>query len=193
MRLSIFILIFLVLEVTSIIKVGSALGASGAIGLLVLDLIIGGILFNFQSQRLRTTMQRPLGNQAAGTGPLNALSLYLAAFLFVFPGFVSDVFALLLLFPPTRVLLLAGVGQFLLKRLGPRMQRMQSFRVYDFSVGHPYGGFPDADSANKRASPAENQGDDIIEGEFRDVTDLRDRDPGCAVLPEETDGSKREG
>jgi hypothetical protein len=73
------------------------------------------------------------------------------------------------------------------------MQRMQGFRLYDFSAGNPGGGFPGADSANKRATPAENLGDDIIEGEFRDVTDLRDRDPGLAVLLEETDGSKREG
>lgn len=197
MRLSLFVLLFLVLEITSIIKVGGLLGASGAIGLLVLGAILGGVIFNLQSQRMRGAMLRG----AAGGNPLNSLSLYLAAVLFVFPGFVSDFFALLLLFPPTRLLLLAGAGQYLIRRLGPRLQRMQSFRVYNFGGGNPFEGFGGgAPGSSGTSGPSSSMGrrggaddDDIIEGEFRDVTDLHERQPGVAALPGETDRFGRSG
>ena len=188
MRLSFFILFFLLCELVSLVKVGQWLGGGGLVGLLVLSLILGGVLFNFQGHRLRVAVLR---GQPGGS-PLDAISIYVAGFLFIFPGFFSDCLAVLLILPPTRVLLLAAVGQFLLNRLGPRMQRMQGFRIYDFTARNPYTDFPGADSARKPGDTAAGADDDIIEGEFRDVTDLRDRDPGCAVLPEETDSAKRE-
>lgn len=171
------------LEITSIVKVSQWLGGGGVVGLLVLGLILGGALFNIQGHRLRAAMLR---GQSGGS-PLDAISTYVAGFLFIFPGFFSDCLAVLLLLPPTRVLLLAGAGQFIMSRLGPRMQRMQGFRIYDFSARNPYTDFPGAGPDQRRG----NNDEEVIEGEFRDVTDLRDRDPGCAVLPEDTDSSKR--
>ncbi len=90
-------------EIYVIVQVGSAIGALNTIGLLLLVSIFGVWLAKHQGfwvlRRLRDQLD-------AGRMPTNELIdaglVLVGAILLIFPGFVTDVFGLLLLLPPTR-------------------------------------------------------------------------------------------
>jgi UPF0716 protein FxsA len=106
--LALIALAFIVLplvEIYVIVQVGSAIGALDTIGLLVL-FSVGGV---WLAKREGFSVLRRLREQLdAGRVPTNELIdaglVLLGATLLIFPGFVTDGFGLLLLFPPTRVL-----------------------------------------------------------------------------------------
>ncbi len=99
-----FIVIPLV-EIYVIVQVGSAIGALNTIGLLLLVSIGGAWLAKHEGFWVLRRLREQLD---AGSMPTNELIdaglVLLGATLLIFPGFVTDVFGLLLLFPPTRVL-----------------------------------------------------------------------------------------
>lgn len=114
-----FILLLLLLilvpiaELYVIIQVGQAIGALPTIGLLILSSIVGTMLLRSQGRlawrRFRTAV-------SAGRPPtrevVDGALIIVGGSLLIVPGFISDVFGLLLLLPPTRVavrkLLLSG-------------------------------------------------------------------------------------
>ncbi len=99
------------LELYSILKVGEEVGAGNTMMLLVFSFFLGLTVIRGQSfaavQRLRAGIP-PQGEVLSG--PL----LFVAALLFMFPGFVSDAVALPLLLPPIRRL----VARLIAKRFG---------------------------------------------------------------------------
>jgi UPF0716 protein FxsA len=102
------ILLFIVVpiaEIYVIIQVGQAIGAGWTIVLLIADSVIGARLVSWQG---RTAWRRFQEAVAAGRVPHNevldgALIIVGGAFLLT-PGFITDVFGLLLLLPPSRAL-----------------------------------------------------------------------------------------
>jgi UPF0716 protein FxsA len=105
--LALIALLFIVLplvEIYVIVQVGSAIGALNTIGLLLLVSLGGVWLAKHEGfwvlRRLRDQLD-------AGRMPTNELIdaglVLVGAILLIFPGFVTDVLGLLLLFPPTRV------------------------------------------------------------------------------------------
>lgn len=109
MPLLILLFLFIVLpiaEIYVIIQVGQAIGALLTIALLIADSILGSMLMRSQGRLAWRRFNEAL---AAGRPPARevldgAMVIFGGAFL-LSPGFITDVFGLVLLLPPTRALL----------------------------------------------------------------------------------------
>jgi UPF0716 protein FxsA len=111
------LLIFIVVpivEIYVIIQVGQAIGALWTIALLIADSILGSMLMKSQG---RAAWRRFQAAVAEGRVPARevldgVLVIFGGAFLLT-PGFVTDIFGVILLLPPTRAL----VRRVLVKRV----------------------------------------------------------------------------
>lgn len=98
-------LLFIVVPIAElfvIIQVGEAIGVLPTIGLLLLDAVLGSWLLRSQG---RIAWRRFRGALAAGREAVDGGLVMLGGSLLLAPGFLTDVFGVLMLFPPTRVLL----------------------------------------------------------------------------------------
>lgn len=91
------------LELWVVIKVGSVIGALMVILLMIVAAAYGVSLVRSQGLKTMMTMQQQLaqGNTPADT-LLEGAALLVAGALFIFPGFLTDIVALLLLQPQIR-------------------------------------------------------------------------------------------
>jgi UPF0716 protein FxsA len=100
--LVLFIVVPLV-ELYAIIQVGQAIGALPTIGLLILDSIVGAVLLRSQGRTAWRRFQEALeSGRAPGREVADGALIILGGALLLTPGFVSDIFGLVLLLPPTR-------------------------------------------------------------------------------------------
>jgi UPF0716 protein FxsA len=101
-------------ELYVILQVGEAIGALPTIGLLLLDSIVGAVLLRSQG---RAVWRRFRDALTAGRPPareiVDGALIILGGALLLTPGFVTDVFGMLLLVPPTR----AVVRRVLVRRM----------------------------------------------------------------------------
>ncbi|MGE4405257.1 FxsA family protein [Pseudomonas sp.] len=143
-------LLFPLAELYVLIKVGSSIGALATILLLVLSGIAGILLLRLAGF---ATAWRARERLARGELPeremLQGLMMAIGGGLLFLPGFISDVLALLVLFPPTRNLLLRTLN----RRIEAQVRRQRAF----------------ADDLQARSGP---QRPNVIEGEW----ERRDRD-----------------
>jgi len=99
-------IVFVVAELAAVIWVGSAIGVLATLGLLILGSLLGGALLRREGRR---TLQALRASQSTRNSPATELAdgalLGVGAFLLLIPGFVSDLFGILLVLPPTRALL----------------------------------------------------------------------------------------
>ena len=105
-------------ELAVILQVGDLIGVWWTIALLIADSVLGSLLMRAQG---RATWRRFTAAMQAGRPPARevldgALVLLGGAFL-ITPGFITDVFGLALLLPPSR----AVIRRLLVRRLGRRM------------------------------------------------------------------------
>ncbi|HEY6886784.1 MAG TPA: FxsA family protein [Solirubrobacter sp.] len=105
------IILFIVVpiaELALLIQVGQLIGVWWTIALLIADALLGSYLLRTQT---RTAWRR--FNEALGEGRvphrevIDGVLVIFGGVLLLTPGFITDVFGLLFLFPPTRVLLRA--------------------------------------------------------------------------------------
>jgi UPF0716 protein FxsA len=106
-------------EIYVIIQVGQAIGVLPTVALLIVDSILGALLLRSQGRRAWAAFTEAL---ATGRVPHReilhgALVIVGGAFLLT-PGFLSDVAGLLLLIPPTRAAIAAGITRMIVRR-GP--------------------------------------------------------------------------
>jgi UPF0716 protein FxsA len=111
------------LEVYVVITVGQAIGVWPTIGLMLLDAFIGSLLMRSQG---RAVWGRFREDVSAGRLPTRhvldgALVVAGGAFL-ITPGFVTDLFGILLLLPPSR----AVARRFIVRRITGRMGAVAS-------------------------------------------------------------------
>lgn len=93
------------LELWVIIKVGSVIGGLSVIVLMIIAATYGVSLVRSQGIRTVMTLQQQLAQGQAPAGTmLEGVALLLSGILFIFPGFLSDIVALLLLQPQLRKL-----------------------------------------------------------------------------------------
>ncbi|SIQ84368.1 Protein affecting phage T7 exclusion by the F plasmid, UPF0716 family [Rhizobium sp. RU20A] len=112
-----FVLLMPVIELFSIILVASKLGFLATVGWLALDLLIGGLLIRLSGARMKSQRMFSLSDRAQIGELVKNSAIVLAGVLIAIPGFVTDVLGLLILFPPTRVLLArALVGKVVVTR-----------------------------------------------------------------------------
>ena len=122
------LLIAMVAELAVIIAVGQAVGALVTILLLIGVSVLGVALLRRQGVRTLMAFSDALQNRRDPSKEMtDGVLIGVAAALVVFPGFVSDLAALFLLFPPTR----AVVRRQLLRRA---TTRRPSYDVVDGEV-----------------------------------------------------------
>jgi UPF0716 protein FxsA len=126
---ALFIVIPLV-EIAVIIQVGDWLGIVNTIGLLILVSVAGAWLVKRQGLGvLRRIGEQRRAGQVPAAAVFDGALILVAGALLLFPGFVTDVFGLLLLLPPVR----AGVRAFLRRRYTRRIQVVRSVRTATWS------------------------------------------------------------
>lgn len=106
MRISPLPLLFLALpflEIAGFVIVGRQIGALATVGLVLASTVAGSLLLKHQGLGV---MRRVRAEVAAKHDPSRQLAhgamIVLAAVLLIIPGFLTDIFALLLLLPPVR-------------------------------------------------------------------------------------------
>ena len=94
-----------IVELAVIIQVGQAIGVWWTIAILVVDSILGSLLMRSQGRAVwrRFTVALQSGRPPAREVADGVLVIFGGALLLT-PGFLSDIFGLLLLLPPTRAL-----------------------------------------------------------------------------------------
>jgi UPF0716 protein FxsA len=93
---NIFLALFVlfILELIVLIQVGSALGALTTITIMFVAMVIGSFLVKMRFAQIVNQIREQQRLD------LSIFWIPLAGFLFIFPGFISDILALLLLLPP---------------------------------------------------------------------------------------------
>jgi UPF0716 protein FxsA len=116
------VLLFIVVpivEIYVIIQVGQAIGALWTIALLVADSILGSVLMRAQGRAAWRRFNQAI---AAGRVParevLDGVLVIFGGALLLTPGFVTDVFGLTFLLPPTR----AVIRRLLVRRFAGRIR-----------------------------------------------------------------------
>jgi UPF0716 protein FxsA len=104
-----------ILELYVIIQVGGAIGVWPTIALLIADSILGTILFRSQGRAAWARFNLALAEgRVPGREVFDGAMVILGGALLITPGFVTDIFGLICLIPPTRALLrrlLAGLAK----------------------------------------------------------------------------------
>ena len=145
-------LLFPVVELALLIKVGGAIGVLPTLLLLVGSALLGGLLLRVAGV---ATAWRARERLARGELPekemLEGLMVALGGALLILPGFLSDIIGLLFIVPFTRGLLLRAVG----RRIEAQVQRQRAFS------DDPTGGAARPDAARPNAARP-----NVIEGEY---------------------------
>jgi UPF0716 protein FxsA len=132
--LAIAFIVMPLIELYVIIQVGSAIGAWNTIGLLVLIALVGVWLTKHEGF---TVLQRMRQQLDAGNMPTDELIdgtlILTGGLLLILPGFISDAFGIIVLFPPTRSL----IRNVLKRRFRITTIRRYNGRPYDDGPGGP--------------------------------------------------------
>ena len=101
--LPLFLLALPLLEIAGFVVVGRQVGALATVGLVLASSIAGALLLRHQGFSVMTRIRTEMD---AGRDPSRQLAhgamIVLAAVLLIIPGFISDIFGLLLFLPPVR-------------------------------------------------------------------------------------------
>src|SRR5919204_3911681 len=102
-------------EIYVIIKVGEAIGILPTLALLIVDGFLGAALARSQGRTAWARFNRALAEgRVPGREVFDGAMVILGGALLVTPGFVTDIFGLICLIPPTRALsrrLLSGMAR----------------------------------------------------------------------------------
>jgi UPF0716 protein FxsA len=124
-----------VVEIYVIIQVGQAIGALWTVALLVADSILGSVLMRSQGRAAwRRFNEAITGGRVPAREVLDGVLVIFGGALLLTPGFVTDVFGLAFLLPPTRAVIRRVIGRrfggrVLVGRPGPRRDRGGGFDV----------------------------------------------------------------
>lgn len=143
-----------VLELTVMIEVGSVIGALPTVGLLILTAVLGSSLVRSEGiKTLFSAQQKMQMGEMPGREVMGGMMLALAGLLLIIPGFVTDIFGVLLLQPWLR-------NKLADKLIGSSQFRMQMGGVQQ-GTPSPFGNAPSDDHLGHA-----KQGGTTIEGEF---------------------------
>ena len=99
------------IEVYLFIKIGSQIGAFNTISLIFITAFIGVIYARYEGfNTLKSGMSQLVKNELPIYEIISGAALTFAALLLILPGFATDLIGLLIIFPPTRKLLLKKVS-----------------------------------------------------------------------------------
>lgn len=99
-----------ILELVVIIQVGQAIGAWNTVGLLLLVSIVGAWLVKREGISVVRRFRRQLeAGSIPGKELVDGVLILFAGALLVAPGFLTDILGILLLLPPVRAVIRAGL------------------------------------------------------------------------------------
>ena len=100
-----------IIEIYLFIKIGSQIGAFSTISLIFVTAFLGIIYARYEGfNTLKSGMSQLIKNEMPIYEIISGAALAFAAFLLILPGFATDILGLLIIFPPTRRLLLKKVS-----------------------------------------------------------------------------------
>ena len=109
-----------VIEIYLLIKIGSQIGALTTISLIFITAILGVYYAKYEGlNTLKAGFVQIRKNEAPKYEILSGAAIAFAALLLIIPGFITDVFGFLLIFPFSRKLILNG----LIKKFGSTKQK----------------------------------------------------------------------
>ena len=100
-----------IVEIYLFIKIGSQIGPFNTISLIFLTAFLGIIYARYEGfHTLRSGMSQLIKKQVPIYELLSGAALAFAALLLILPGFATDIIGLLIIFPPTRKLILKKIS-----------------------------------------------------------------------------------
>ena len=100
-----------IIEIFLFIKIGSKIGAFNTISLIFITAIVGIIYARYEGiNTLKSGMTQLVKNEMPIYEIVSGAALAFAALLLILPGFATDIIGLLIIFPPTRKLLIKRVS-----------------------------------------------------------------------------------
>ena len=170
------VLLFIVvpiIELYVIIEVGQAIGVVPTLAILVADALLGSLLLRQQGRQAWARFNRALDERRfPGKEVADGLMIAIGGTLLLTPGFVTDVFGLVLLIPPTRAVVRRAMQRIVGRRFrvvsGPASWGYG--RVRREGAGAPYGGRPGAGEpydVEGTAREVNDEGDPPAPGEGR--------------------------
>ena len=118
-----------IIEIYLFIKIGSQIGALTTISLIFLTAFIGVLYARYEGfNTLKSGMSQLIENELPMYEIVSGAALAFAALLLILPGFATDLLGLLIIFPPTRKILLKNVS----KNYSKKVKEKQNFIDGDF-------------------------------------------------------------
>ena len=100
------------MEIYLFIKIGSYIGAFNTVSLILITAIVGIIYARYEGfNTLRSGMSQLIKNEIPVYEIISGAALTFAALLLILPGFATDLMGLILIFPPTRKLILKNFSK----------------------------------------------------------------------------------
>ena len=100
------------IEIYLFIKIGSYIGAFNTVSLILTTAIVGIIYARYEGfNTLRSGMSQLIKNEIPIYEIISGAALAFAALLLILPGFATDLIGLILIFPPTRKLILKNFSK----------------------------------------------------------------------------------
>ena len=100
------------IEIYLFIKIGSYIGAFNTVSLILITAIVGIIYARYQGfNTLRSGISQLIKNEIPVYEIISGAALAFAALLLILPGFATDLMGLILIFPPTRKLILKNFSK----------------------------------------------------------------------------------
>ena len=100
-----------VIEIYLFIKVGSQIGAFNTLSLIFITAFLGVMYARYEGfNNLRSGMSQIVKKELPIYEIISGAALAFAALLLILPGFATDIMGLLIIFPPTRKLILKKVS-----------------------------------------------------------------------------------
>ena len=123
------IIIIPVIEIYLLIKIGSEIGAIYTILLIFTTAIVGVYYAKYEGlNTLKSGFIQLRKNETPAFEMISGAAIAFAAILLIIPGFVTDIFGFLLIFPPTRKLIFNSFS----KKISVKKSRNNDFIEGDF-------------------------------------------------------------
>ncbi len=127
------------LEIYLFIKIGSQIGALSTILLILTTAIVGVIYARYEGfNTLKSGMTQLMKNELPIYEIISGAALTFAAILLILPGFATDIFGLILIFPYTRKLFLLNISN--------KFSKKQNIKEKNFIDGE----FEDIEDKNEK-------------------------------------------
>jgi UPF0716 protein FxsA len=157
------------LELYVIIQIGGAIGVLPTIGLLLLDSILGTMLLRSQGRAVWQRFNAALSeNRIPGREVFDGAMVIVGGTLLLTPGFITDVFGLILLIPPTRDVVRRLMSAIAKRRTVARVAFF-GFDQYDQRRGGARG-----ERGNGRPYDVEGTGHEVVDDPGRQLPERDD-------------------